>query len=73
MATAPDAVRYEPTVKLTTRIPRSLIARAQAVVPGAIPSVIMRIALARLAGMDADQFIAPLDPGRKPGTRLTAD
>lgn len=57
--------RDERTVPTMARVPVSLRAAAQAALPGIPMASIVRVALARLAGIDADQFMGALPHGRK--------
>jgi hypothetical protein len=62
-------IRDEPTVKCDTRVPQTLARMAAEKVPGVPMAVVIRIALARLVGLDSDQFLAPLSAGPKPRNR----
>jgi hypothetical protein len=66
------AMRDEPTIHVTQRVPQSLMEAAQAKLPGVSRSSVMRVALARLAGIDSDQFVSNIRPGGKSGKRQTA-
>lgn len=65
----PVSIRDEQTVKVDTRVPKSLARMATEKVPGVPMAVVIRIALARLVGIDSDQFMAPLSAGPKPRNR----
>lgn len=63
--TEPASVRNDDTVSVHARVPRSLIGPAAARLPGLSQSSVVRVALARLAGIDSDQFTGNLRPGPK--------
>jgi hypothetical protein len=64
--TSGNDLRTERTVRADTRVPVSLAEKAQAQLPGLSMSAVIRIALARLAGVDSDAFVSDLPAGRKP-------
>lgn len=60
-------LRDEHTVFANVRIPESIAEKAWEIVPDAQSmSAIIRVALAKLVGVDSDQFLTNLRDGRKP-------
>jgi hypothetical protein len=59
-------MRDAPTVQITNRVPVPLLDAARAKLPGVGRAALVRVALARLAGLDSDEFVADLPRGPKP-------